>query len=126
MSSDRLYNGILLPEQWPPLTESHLNRQPMRVPYLEAPPDVIEIDLGRQLFVDDFLIEETMMPQRYYHPVKHTLNPVFFPETPLERQPPLERATPARTPLLGGARFCQWRAVDLRQGALLDGSRRTR
>jgi hypothetical protein len=28
------------------------------VPYLRHPPSVINVDVGRQLFVDDFLVEE--------------------------------------------------------------------
>jgi hypothetical protein len=57
--------------------------QPQRVPYLENRPEVVEIDLGRQLFVDDFLIEKggTEMARVYHQPVKHPGNPVFFPQT---------------------------------------------
>ena len=42
-----LYNGIRLPARWPPRIE-RLSRQPMRVPYLEQPPEVILIDVGRR------------------------------------------------------------------------------
>jgi hypothetical protein len=31
--------------------------EPMPLPYLTSPPDVIPIDIERQLFIDDFLIE---------------------------------------------------------------------
>lgn len=95
----RLYNGITIPDEWPPRTGSHLNNQVMRVPYLEQPPDVIPIDVGRQLFVDDFLIEKTTMSRRYYHPEKHTGNPVFSPQTALECDPP---TLPATIPKCGG------------------------
>jgi len=47
-----LYNGIELPDDWPPRTKK-LTREPMPVPYLQNPPEVIPIDLGRQLFVDN-------------------------------------------------------------------------
>ena len=50
-----LYNGIRLPAPWPPRLAT-LTNEPMAVPYL-ATPAVIPIDLGRQLFVDNFLIE---------------------------------------------------------------------
>ena len=53
LSGETLYNGIKLPEQWPPRVDK-LTREPMPVPYLENPPEVIVIDVGRQLFVDDF------------------------------------------------------------------------
>ena len=52
-----LYNGIELPEPWPPRAEDFPN-DPQRPPYLASPPEVIPIDVGRQLFVDDFLVEK--------------------------------------------------------------------
>ena len=52
-----LYNGIALPSPWPPYRRQ-LERDPQFPPYLMRPPAVIPIDVGRQLFVDDFLIEE--------------------------------------------------------------------
>ena len=36
----------------------------MRVPYLEDRPEVIPIGVGRQLFVDDFLVESTTLTRR--------------------------------------------------------------
>src|SRR5690606_13646122 len=66
-SSDRvLYNGIRLPDIWPPQTQDPLDTSPMRVPYLENPPEIIPIDVGRQLFVDDFLIETSTL-ERVFH-----------------------------------------------------------
>ncbi|MBI4580727.1 MAG: hypothetical protein HY718_13555, partial [Planctomycetes bacterium] len=55
-----LYNGIRLPAPWPPKYDQ-LPPDPMPVPYLSAPPSVIPIDVGRQLFVDNFLIEQTTL-----------------------------------------------------------------
>ncbi len=94
-----LSNGILLPENWPPSTENPHTRQPMRVPWLERPPDVIPIDGGRQLFVDDFLIAESGFAQRYHAAVKYPANPVFFPTTPWERHP---SRPPGALPKCGG------------------------
>ncbi|MHC4836422.1 MAG: hypothetical protein ACYTCN_10905, partial [Planctomycetota bacterium] len=59
-AGETLYNGIELPEQWPPKYDK-ITRDPMPVPYLKNVPDVIPIDVGRQLFVDDFLIDKTDM-----------------------------------------------------------------
>ncbi len=80
---ERLYNGIELPDQWPPQDQDLTCSQPQRVPYLEKRPEVVEIDLGRQLFVDDFLIDKngTEMARVYHQPVKHPGNPIFFPQT---------------------------------------------
>lgn len=102
MPRETLPNGIELPEQWPPRGGDPASRQPMRVPYLESPPAIIPIDLGRQLFVDDFLVEKTSMARVYPHPVKHTGNPVFFPQTPHERNDDLP---PCTIPKCGGVWF---------------------
>jgi hypothetical protein len=59
----------------------------MPVPYLEHPPKVIPIDTGRQLFVDDFLIEKTDLLQTYHLPEKYAGNPILKAETALERPP---------------------------------------
>ena len=46
-----LYNGIRLPQEWPPWTLDPQARvaEPPPLPYLAAPPAVIPIDVGRQL-----------------------------------------------------------------------------
>jgi len=83
-TSRLLYNGIRLPEVWPPRDQDPADLGPMRVPYLENPPEVIPIDVGRQLFVDDFLIERTDLDRVFHRPEKYEGNPVFFPQTEQE------------------------------------------
>jgi len=107
-----LYNGIVLPEEWPPRDQDPASAQPMRVPYLEKRPAVIPVDVGRQLFVDDFLIAQTDMVRVYHRPVKDPQNPIFFPQTPFERN---DRMAPATLPKCGGVwydeqdgRFKMW------------------
>ena len=51
-----LYNGIRLAQPWPPRYQG-LSPTPLTPPYLVDRPGVVPIDLGRQLFVDDFLID---------------------------------------------------------------------
>ncbi len=82
---ERLYNGIVLPEEWPPQEIDPKDDAPMRVPYLEHPPAVIPIDVGRQLLVDDFLVQTTTLARTFHMPVKYGRNPVLKPETALER-----------------------------------------
>ena len=77
----RMHNNIVLEAPWPPIPHSVASDALMRqgggssqaprfrssdpllkdcstsCPYLEHPPAIINISLGRQLFVDDFLIE---------------------------------------------------------------------
>ena len=82
-----LYNGIVLPKEWPPKIDPK-DQNPIKAPYLEADniPKVIPIDLGRQLFVDDFLIESTNgIVRAFGKPVKYEGNPVMWPETRAER-----------------------------------------
>jgi hypothetical protein len=86
-AGERHYNGIQLPEEWPPQDIDIQSEEPMPVPYLEHPPKVIPIDTGRQLFVDDFLIEKTDLLQTYHLPEKYAGNPILKAETALERPP---------------------------------------
>jgi len=82
-TGELLYNGIRLPEVWPP-NDGASGREPMPVPYLAAPPAVIPIDVGRQLFVDDFLVEQTDLTRTFHHATPCEGNPVFAPEKPWE------------------------------------------
>lgn len=82
--SNVLYNGIALPETWPPENINPDSQEPMPVPYLDSPPPVIPIDTGRQLFVDDFLIESASLQRTYHHAEKFEGNPILKPETELE------------------------------------------
>ncbi|MCM1036794.1 MAG: hypothetical protein NC406_05645 [Bacteroides sp.] len=83
-----LYNGIVLPATWPPKNLSPQSREPMPVPYLEEEniPAVIPVNVGRQLFVDDFLIASMTGLERIWHrPVKYSGNPILDVETELEQ-----------------------------------------
>ena len=81
MTKETLYNGIILPETWPPQNVAEYSPDPIPVPYLANPPAVIPIDLGRQLFVDDFLIESTSLTRVFGKPEIHPQSPVLTPET---------------------------------------------
>ncbi|MFC1714400.1 hypothetical protein ACFL6S_12090 [Candidatus Poribacteria bacterium] len=76
-----LYNGIVLPDKWPPSDESDPRKPP---PYLESPPAVIPIDVGRQLFVDDFLVESTTLARTFHLATYYEGNPVLKPDKPWE------------------------------------------
>ena len=92
-AGETLYNGIVLPDQWPPQIEK-LTREPMRVPYLESPPEIIVIDVGRQLFVDDFLIEHTTLKRSHHRPQYHPDNPVLKPDKSWECEEAARAAAP--------------------------------
>lgn len=79
-----LYNGIELPAAWPPPGGDARSTEPMQVPYLASPPKVIPIDVGRQLFVDDFLIEQTDLRRTFHAAEKHAGNPVLKASTKAE------------------------------------------
>jgi len=81
---ETLYNGIQLPSEWPSRDAVPKNRAVPSVPYLEHPPGVIPIDVGRQLFVDDFLIESTTLKREFHYPQRYEGNPILKPETPIE------------------------------------------
>lgn len=84
---EQLYNGIVLPKVWPPEHYSEDSAEPMPVPYLAHPPKVVPIDVGRQLFVDDFLIERTTLTRTFHRAEKFEGNPVFRAETKHELAP---------------------------------------
>lgn len=76
----KLHNGIVYPEQWPPRYEEPAVAQDMPVPYLKEKPAVIPVNLGRQLFVDNFLIAETDLQPIYHTPNFYPQNPVLEPD----------------------------------------------
>src|SRR5437867_6736636 len=80
-----LYNGIALADPWPPHSRvlDEILRDP---PYLNDPPSVIPIDLGRQLLVDDFLVEESTLNRMFHRAEYHPGNPILQPETAWERR----------------------------------------
>lgn len=85
-----LYNGIRLPDIWPPRNISSKWGDEIAIPYLSniseggTHPEVVDIDVGRQLFVDDFLIESTTLNTRFHKAVKYEQNPVLKAETEIE------------------------------------------
>lgn len=82
-AGETLYNGIRLPSPWPPkITE--VPRDPATPFYLKSPPAVIPIDVGRQLLVDDFLVEQTDLRRTFHAPQEHADNPLVRPDKPWE------------------------------------------
>jgi hypothetical protein len=84
---ERLYNGIELAQPWPPRRHSW-SAEPERAPYLASPPAVINIDVGRQLFVDDFLIEQSSLFREFHDAEYHARNPLLTPQEPWEIDDP--------------------------------------
>jgi len=78
-----LYNGIKLPQVWPPRLKE-TPKEAVTPAYLLNPPAVIPIDVGRQLFVDDFLIEHTTLRRTYHLAEYHPQTPVLRPDRPWE------------------------------------------
>jgi hypothetical protein len=76
---ETLYNGITLGRPWPPNWRA-ADEQPTLPPYLTDRPAVVPIDVGRQLFVDDFLIEHTTMSRTFHHAAYHPASPILRPE----------------------------------------------
>jgi len=119
-----LYNGIRLPKAWPPPRYGRKDRSPLPVPpYLEHPPAVIPIDVGRQLFVDDFLIENTTLKRQFHYPDRYEGNPILKPERPVELN---EGQRPLAAMISGGAwydpkdrLFKLWYQAGWRDGTML-------
>ena len=106
---ETLYNGITLGVPWPPRLRFPAEH-PTVPPYLAAPPAVVPIDIGRQLFVDDFLIAETTLTRAWHRAVYHPANPVLRPETEWEQRDDTANRTnlpanPAAMPFSDGVFF---------------------
>jgi hypothetical protein len=84
---ETLYNGIVLPSPWPPRRVPPV-LAPDTPPYLASPPDVIDITVGRQLFVDDFLIEQSSLYRTFHQARYYASNPVLAPQEPWETRDP--------------------------------------
>ena len=78
-AGETLYNGIRLGDPWPPQWR-YPDEHPTLPPYLADRPAVVPIDVGRQLLVDDFLIEHTNMSRTFHTAVYHPASPVLKPE----------------------------------------------
>ncbi len=74
---ETLYNGLTLPAGW--LAPRAPTQEYRRPDYLVSPPAVIPIDLGRQLFVDDFLIEDTTLVRTPHRASMFAGNPILRP-----------------------------------------------
>ena len=81
-----IYNGIKLPSQWPP-TRSYSSdiRKGMTPFYLISRPTTVNISVGRQLFVDNFLIESTTLQRVMHYPEYVAQNPVLSPDKDWEK-----------------------------------------
>lgn len=89
---EKLYNNIILKDDF---AENISDAQ--NVPYLKNPPEVINVTVGRQLFVDDFLIDETDLTPEYHKAEKFEGNPVLKAEMPWEIE-----QSPVACPKSGG------------------------
>lgn len=76
---EKLYNNVILEDNFADNPSDADN-----VPYLKKPPKVIDVTVGRQLFVDDFLIESTNLTAEHHKATKFEHNPVLRPEKPWE------------------------------------------
>lgn len=100
-----LYNNIELSDSFPPDDISESSFEEIAVPYLQNPPKTIDITVGRQLFVDDFLIERTTLERIEHRPTEYSDNPIFKAETNWETGTPereLEEIRPSAAILFGG------------------------
>ena len=77
----RLYNGICLPPEFPPRVSNYTS-EPDTVAH---PPPLINISIGRQLFVDSFLVESSAGTRLQFHTATpHPANPILSPTEPWE------------------------------------------
>jgi len=80
-----LYNGLVRPSQSPPRLKFNGREKMLPIEHLHPADGVYSIDIGRQLFVDDFLENDTSMNRTFYSAQKSSMNPVLVPETVTEK-----------------------------------------
>jgi hypothetical protein len=83
-AAEVLHNGIALGSVWPPKPADYPDTTQLP-PYLQSPPSVIPINTGRQLFVDDFLIESGNLTRQFHPATLHPGNPVLKPASVVEK-----------------------------------------
>lgn len=86
----KIYNNIVISDSFPPLTfnDSKYHRSKHNdyiPPYIQNPPDVVNIKGGRQLFVDTFLIQDMKNIQFNQHQMKHNIKPIIAIESSFEK-----------------------------------------
>ena len=89
---EKLYNNVILEDGFAAKCCDFFD-----TPYLKSPPEVIDVSVGRQLFVDNFLIDNTDLSPEHHKAKKYEGNPVLFPEESWERE-----RSPAACPKSGG------------------------
>ncbi|MBM3738299.1 MAG: glycosyl hydrolase family 32 [Acidobacteria bacterium] len=104
LAAEMLHNGIVIETPWPPRGTA-LPDATKPPPYLASPPRTIPVDVGRQLFVDDFLIEQTTLSRVFHKPDYHPANPVLRPDRPWESETPEQGASPTAMPYSDGVWF---------------------
>ena len=78
-----MYNGICSPNDFPPY--QNYSRQTPHPTYLDDPPAPINITVGRQLFVDSFLVGNTSGVVTNFHTATYyPKNPILSPDQPWE------------------------------------------
>eukprot|EP01052_Picozoa_sp_SAG31_P031909 SAG31_NODE_3437_length_4274_cov_2.610778_1_plen_1124_part_00 len=84
--TELLPNGICLPAEWPPRFDPETPPKTLffNAPPTTPPPQVVNITLGRQLLVDDFLIEEMRGLERTQHKPVWEKDAVLSPDLPWE------------------------------------------
>ena len=94
-SMEKLYNNIILQDDFAAVPNDSL-----AIPYLQNPPEVIDVTVGRQLFIDNFLFKSTDLTPVYHKAEKYDGNPVLKAEIPWGIEP-----TPVACPKSGGVFF---------------------
>ena len=87
MGAQTLESGIKLPTVWPPRQADPTEPKEMPIPYLKEKPEVININRGRQLFVDSFLISKTNLKSVYHTANFYDMNPVLKADRKWELTP---------------------------------------
>ena len=120
-AGELLHNGICLPREWPPRWATANGLPPRDAPlppWILAPPSVINISTGRQLFVDTYLVWEMSGLQLLNHAARWEEQALLMATEPWEAMasvknqswPQASRAVGYAQPFSGGVWYDEQRS----------------
>ena len=73
----KLYNSLTKPDVWPLKFEFDGTRMPMPINYIQQATEVLSIDVGRQLLVDECILEKSTLERAFRRLRKSDRNPIL-------------------------------------------------
>ena len=73
----KLYNSLTKPDVWPLRFEFDGIRMPMPINYIQQATEVLSMDVGCEVLVDDFILEKSTLERAFHRPRKSDRNHIL-------------------------------------------------